>query len=146
MLIFSLSELAARGGELPVALATKWGRENCIIWGQVSHAELRARTHTLSIRAAWGGVEYCHVGPRTVGVYDYNLFLLNHGRMYASWILASQPVESLSICFRPELVEQVHGAVTASAEEALWQGSSFESRSGEFLECLHPHEAQVSPM
>ena len=111
-------------------LTAKWGRENCILWGRARHADFGPCTHTLSIRAAWGGVEHCHVDGRTIGVDDDNFLILNHGRIYSTSIRSEQPVESLAICFSPRLVEQIH----------------FEGRSSQFLEHLRPHDAVVSPV
>jgi AraC family transcriptional regulator len=110
--------------------AARWGRENCILWGRVRHADFGPWTHTLSIRAAWGGVEHCHVDGRTIGVDDDNFLILNHGRIYATSIDSAQPVESLAICFSPRLVEQMH----------------FQGQSSQFLEHLRPHDAAVTPV
>jgi AraC family transcriptional regulator len=110
--------------------AARWGRENCILWGRVRHADFGPCTHTLSIRAAWGGVEHCHVDGRTIGVDDDNFLILNHGRICSSSIRSAQPVESLAICFSPRLVEQIH----------------CEGGSSQFLEHLRPHDAAVSPV
>jgi AraC family transcriptional regulator len=107
-----------------------WGRENCILWGRVRHADFGPCTHTLSIRAAWGGVEHCHVEGRTIGVDDDNFLILNHGRIYSSSIRSAQPVESLAICFSPRLVEQIHS----------------DGGSSQFLEHLRPHDLTVSPV
>jgi AraC family transcriptional regulator len=113
----------------PGAQAARWGRENCILWGRVRYADFGPCTHTLSIRAAWGGVQLCHVEGRTIGVDDDNFLILNHGRIYSTSIRSDQPVESLAICFSPQLVEQIH----------------FEGRSSQFLEHLRPHDSVVSP-
>ena len=110
--------------------AARWGRENCILWGRVRQADFGPCTHTLSIRAAWGGVEQCHVDGRTIGVDDDNFLILNHGRIYSTSIASAHPVESLAICFSPRLVEQIH----------------FEGCSSQFLEHLRPHDAAVSPV
>jgi AraC-like DNA-binding protein len=108
----------------------RWGRENCILWGRVRHADFGPCTHTLSIRAAWGGVEYCHADGRSIGVDDDNFLILNHGRIYSTSIRSEQPVETLAICFQPALVEQIHS----------------ECGSSQFLEHLRPHDALVSPL
>ena len=110
-------------------LTAKWGRENCIVYGRARYADFGPCTHTLSIRAAWGGVQHCHVDGRTIGVDDDNFLILNHGRIYSTSIRSEQTVESLAICFSPRLVEQIH----------------FEGRSSQFLEHLRPHDAVVSP-
>jgi AraC-like DNA-binding protein len=96
----------------------------------VRHADFGPCTHTLSIRAAWGGVEQCHVDARTIGVDDDNFLILNHGRIYSTSIRSALPVESLAICFSPRLVEQIH----------------CEGGSSQFLEHLRPHDSTVSPM
>jgi AraC family transcriptional regulator len=111
-------------------LTAKWGRENCIVYGRARHADFGPCTHTLSIRAAWGGVQHCHVEGRTIGVDDDNFLILNHGGIYSTSIRSEQPVESLAICFSPRLVEQIH----------------FEGRSSQFLEHLRPHDSAVSPV
>ena len=118
------------GGQDNSAFRARWGRENCILWGRVRHADFGPCTHTLSIRAAWGGVEHCHVDGRTIGVDDDNFLILNHGHIYSSSIRSVQPVESLAICFSPRLVEQMHS----------------EGHHSQFLEHLRPHDAAVSPV
>jgi AraC family transcriptional regulator len=123
-------EPSAHGAAPADEIAAKWGRENCIVWGRVHHADFGPCTHTLSLRAAWGGVEHCHVDGRTIGVDDDNFLILNHGRIYATSIRSEQPVESLAICFSPRLVEQLY----------------FEGHSSQFLEHLRPHDSVVSPM
>lgn len=111
-------------------LRTRWGRESCIVWGRLQHGDFGPCTHTLSIRAAWGGVESVHIDGRAIGVDDDNFLILNHGRIYSTSIRGGQPVESLAICFHPALVEQMH----------------VEGASSQFLEHLRPHDAVVSPL
>ena len=55
MLLRSLPELAQSNAEFQSWFQSRWGRENCIIWGRTRLAEFGPCTHTLSIRAAWGG-------------------------------------------------------------------------------------------
>jgi AraC family transcriptional regulator len=116
--------------ELSAQDAARWGQENCILWGRARHSDVGPCTHTLSIRAAWGGVEHCHVDGRTIGVDDDNFLILNHGRIYSTSIRSAQPVESLAICFSPRLVEGIH----------------CDGGSSQFLEHLRPHDTTVSPV
>src|ERR1043165_9581504 len=146
MLLRSPTGTCANDAELQAALQTRWGSENCIVWGRARHADFGPCTHTLSIRAAWGGVEYCHVNGRTLAVDDDNFLILNHGQIYSTSIRAVQPVESLSICFKPELAEQVYGEASASIEQALARGDTPTERTPDFMENLHPHENTVSPV
>lgn len=146
MLVLSLPALPADGAELRSAFNSKWGRDNCIIRGRARHADFGPYTHTLSIRAAWGGAEYCHVNGRTIAVDDDNFLILNHGQIYSTSIRAARPVEVLAICFRPQLVEEIHGAAADSIEQALHRGDDAVERTPEFFENLQPHERLVSPV
>jgi AraC family transcriptional regulator len=146
MLLRSLPDLSPTNVEFQSWFQARWGRENCIIWGRSRHADFGPCTHTLSIRAAWGGVEHCHVDGRVLGVDADSFLILNHGKIYSTSIRAMQPVESLSICFRPDLVEQMHGQATASIEQALTRGDSPVERTPEFMENLQPHDSTVSPV
>jgi AraC family transcriptional regulator len=146
MLLRTLPSLTAGGRDYQCEFQSRWGRENCIIYGQALQADFGPCVHTLSIRAAWGGSEYCHVGARTLGVDDDNFLILNHGRVYSTSIHAQQPVESFAICFRPELAESVYGAVTASVADALAKGDALEHQPIDFAEHLQAHERGISPV
>lgn len=146
MLLRSLPDLTQSNTEFQTWFQSKWGRENCIIWGRTRLAEFGPCTHTLSIRAAWGGVEHCYVNGRTLAVDDDNFLILNHGQIYSTGIRSVQPVESLAICFKPELAEQVYSEVSASIEQALARGDAPAERTPDFMENLHPHENSVSPV
>lgn len=146
MLLRSLPDLAQSNAEFQSWFQSKWGRENCILWGRTRQAEFGPCTHTLSIRAAWGGVEHCYVNGRTLAVDDDNFLILNHGQIYSTSIRSVQPVESLAICFKPELAEQVYSEAAASIEQALARGDAPAERTPGFMENLHPHDNSVSPV
>ena len=145
MLLRSLPDLDSGDAESQ-AFHAKWGRENCVMWGRARHAEFGPYTHALSIRAAWGGAQYCQVNGRTLAVDDDNFLILNHGRVYATSIRSTLPVETLAICFRPGLVERIYGAMAVSVESALEQGESVAEQSAEFMENLQPHDQCVTPV
>lgn len=146
MIVRSLPDLATASPEYRQWFEARWGQENCILLRRTRLAEFGARTHTLSIRAAWGGVERCRVSGRAIGVDDDSFLILNHGRICATQIQALQPVESLLICFRPGLVERASGALTAPLEQALAQGPTLAIAAPEFMETLQPHDNLVSPV
>ncbi|HKS58976.1 MAG TPA: AraC family transcriptional regulator [Steroidobacteraceae bacterium] len=146
MLLRSLPDLTQSNTEFQSWFQSKWGRENCIIWGRTRLAEFGPCTHTLSIRAAWGGVEHCYVNGRTLAVDDDNFLILNHGQIYSTSIRSVQPVESLAICFKPQMAEQAYSEVSASIEQALARGDAPAERTPDFMENLHPHENSVSPV
>ncbi|HVQ13453.1 MAG TPA: AraC family transcriptional regulator [Vicinamibacterales bacterium] len=147
MLLFrSLTDISSNNGELPETFRAKWDREDTIIWGRSRHASFGPHPHTLSIRAVWGGTQYCHLDGRTIAVDDDNYLILNHGRTIATSIRAAHPVESLTICFRPESVGRVFADAGLSTEKALDRGGETSTRPLEFLEHLQPHDGAVSPV
>jgi AraC family transcriptional regulator len=146
MLLRSFPHLGTASGEFRQWFHSKWGRENCIVLGRSRRSDFGPCMHTLSIRAAWGGTEYCHVGGRTVGVDDDSFLILNHGRVYSTAIRAPWPVQSLSICFRPGLVEETQAAMARSLEQVLDGEVALEAASPEFMENLRPHDKLVSPV
>jgi AraC family transcriptional regulator len=140
MLICSLTDAPWQDADLRAAFEARWGRESCILWGEATRSEFAPRTHTLSIRAAWGGTQYCHLDGRTVAVDDDTYLILNHGRVYGTSIRAARPVASLAICFAPALVEPLHSLSTV-----LEFGESGEQVPSDFFEHLQPHDTIVSP-
>ena len=146
MLLRTLSDHASASVEAQLSCDPRWGRESCVMLRRARRAELGSRIHTLSVHAAWGGTEICRVGGREIGVDDDNFLILNHGQIYSTSIRSLQPVESLAICFKPELAEQVYGEVSASIEQALARGDAPGERTPDFMENLNPHENSVSPV
>ena len=146
LLLRSLSDPAANNNGLHGSFLAKWGRENCILWGRARHAEFGPHIHSLSIRAVWGGAQYCQVDRRTVSIDDDNFLVLNHGRICSTSIRAAQPVEALTICFQPGLVGQVQRDTAGSVEEALDRGGFSMEGCADFIENLQPHEGRVSPV
>lgn len=146
MLQRSLSDHMFDKAELRPGNDLRWGRENCIMVRRTRRAELSSCMHTLSIRAAWGGTELCHVGNRDVGIDDDSFLILNHGRVYSTSIRATHPVESLAICFRPGLVERACGAMAVSLDRALSDAGTIAALEPEFVENLQPHDTCVTPV
>jgi len=146
MLLRTLPDFVAAHAEVQQSFNSKWGRENCIVWGRTRRSKFGPRTHSLSIRAVWGGEERCQFDGRTVAVDDDSFLILNNGRICTTQIDAPQPVESFAIYFGPPLVERTYGAITLSIEKALERGDAVVERSAEFLESLQPHDKLVSPV
>jgi AraC family transcriptional regulator len=146
LLLRSLPDLASSDAESQESLRAKCGRHNCIIWGRARRADFGPYPDRLSIRAVWGGTQYCHLNGRTIAVDDDCFLILNQGRIYSTSIRATQPVESLTVCFQPEMVGQVYADADASIEQALDRGGGAAEGSTEFIENLQPHEGTVSPI
>jgi AraC family transcriptional regulator len=146
MLLRTLPDFVATHAEVQQSFNSRWGRENCIVWGRARRSKFGPRTHSLSIRAVWGGEERCQFDGRTVAVDDDSFLILNNGRVCTTQIDAPQPVESFAIYFGPSLVERTYGAMTLSIEKALERGDAVVERSAEFLESLQPHDKLVSPV
>ena len=146
MLLRTLPDFVSAHAEVQQSFNSRWGRENCIVWGRTRRSKFGPRTHSLSIRAVWGGEERCQFDGRTVAVDDDSFLILNNGRVCTTQIDAPQPVESFAIYFGPPLVERTYGAMTLSIEKALEHGDAVVERSAEFLESLQPHDKLVSPV
>jgi AraC family transcriptional regulator len=146
MLLRTLPDLPSASVESRQWFNSRWGRENCIIWGRARRARFGPCTHGLSIRAAWGGEERCHFDSHTVAVDDDSFLILNSGRVCATQIEAEHPVESFAVHFGPTLVERAYSAMTLSVDKALERGDTVVERSAEFLESLQPHDKLVSPV
>lgn len=146
MLLRSLPSLTSCDAGLRDGFHSKWGHENCVVWGRALRADFVPPVHSLSIRAAWGGTEHCHVGGRTVGIDDDTFLILNQGRTYSTSIRAEYPVESLAICFRRELAQAAYAAMSVSLARALAEGAGLPERTIEFSENLQAHDRLVSPV
>ena len=146
MLLRTLSDHASASVEAQLSSDPRWGRESCVMLRRARRAELGSRIHTLSVHAAWGGTEICRVGGREIGVDDDNFLILNHGRSYSSSLRATQPMESLVICFSPELAQAACGAMAVSFERALADGPAVAFAEPEFVENLQPHDRCVTPV
>jgi AraC-like DNA-binding protein len=127
LLLRSLPDLATSSADALESPRAKGGQESCIIWGRTRRAEFGPYPPMLSIRAVWGGTQYCHLPGRTIAIDDDSFLILNPGRVYSTSIRATQPVESLTICFEPGLI--------GAAEHAP-----------EFIENLQSHDGTVSPV
>jgi AraC family transcriptional regulator len=135
LLLRSLQDSTAGNATLHSAYLAKGERENCILWSRARHADCAPATHPLSIRAVWGGAQNLHLGFRTVSVDDDTFLILNSGRVCATSIRASAPVETLTIYFRAGLVEEVQSRLAQTI-----------GRVPEFHEYLQMHEGLVSPV
>jgi AraC family transcriptional regulator len=94
----------------------------------------------------WGGTQHCHVDGRSITVDDDNFLILNHGRVVSTCIRETHAVESLTICFRPELASMVQEEAGFTIERALDRGAGSATPAPEFLEHLQRHENKVSPV
>jgi hypothetical protein len=79
MLLRTLPDFVSAHAEVQQSFNSKWGRENCIVWGRARRSKFGPRMHSLSIRAAWGGEERCQFDGRTVAVDDDSFLILNNG-------------------------------------------------------------------
>jgi AraC family transcriptional regulator len=112
--------------------------KDCVIWGRTRRTEFAHYPDTLSVRAAWGGRKHCDVNGRAVAVDDDNFLILNPGTRCSMHIDSVYPVESLTICFRPEAAN--------SLEQSLEHGSEANGPCSGFVENLQPHDTLVSPV
>lgn len=127
-------------------LMSRWGRENCIVSARSRHCEYPLFQQRLSIKAVWGGREDCFVDGRRIALDDDTFIILNEGRIYASRLDSRSPVSTFSIFFRPGMVQEVLGAMQASAEQALEHPDIRSGASIEFSESARRHDKQITPV
>src|SRR5262245_33158181 len=99
LLLSSLPDRGSAGAGLFESFCARSAPESCVIWGRTRRADIARFPDALSIRAVWGGTQYCHVNDRTIAVDDDNFLVLNQGTPCSTSIDAAYPVETLTICF-----------------------------------------------
>ena len=137
MVLRSLPESGNGSEYLDMSQARTAGNDY-VIWGRTRRTEFAHYPDALSIRAAWGGRKHCDVNGRAVAVDDDNFLILNAGTRCSMHIDSVYPVESLTICFRPGLVNAL--------EQSLEYGSDASGPGAGFVENLQPHDTLVSPV
>jgi AraC family transcriptional regulator len=146
LLLRSLPDLASGDTGFYESLRATCGQHSCIIWGRARRAEFGPYPEALSIRAVWGGTQLCHLSGRSVAVDDDSFLILNPNRIYSTSIRATQPVESLTVCFHPGLVSAIVSDTESTIEQLLDRGSGESAHSMDFIENLQAHEGTVSPI
>ena len=144
MLIRSLPDSSWEDAEFQREFQSRWGRESCIIWGRARRAEFGPYTHTLSIRAAWGGAEYCRVDGRTIAVDDDNFLILNHGQIYRRASAQSARSNPWRSAFSRRWSSGF--AARRLSRSSRRCGAAMRRRTAlGFFQNLHPHESASAP-
>lgn len=86
-----------------------WGTENTVINADSKHCYYGPYRQRLSIKCAFGGPEHYRTRGQTYQVEDQSFLLLNEGCITESFIGHDKPVNSFSIFFGPESVNQCCG-------------------------------------
>ncbi len=124
--------------------AEHWGRENAIVMGAARRVEFPPHTQTLSIKRAWGGdgEDYLLTGRR-LRVGAGHCLILNQGGHYGARISSAEPVLSLGVFFRPDMVAELAHAAQQSLPEALAADGECGHFSHGFAEHLRPADEGV---
>lgn len=119
--------------------AEHWGRENAIVMGAARQAEFPPHTQTLSIKRAWGGEgeDYLLAG-RQLRVDAGRCLILNQGGHYGARIRSREPVLSLGVFFRPDMVAELAHAAGQTLPEALAADGETGRLATGFAEHLRP--------
>jgi len=124
----------------------RWGQENFILCCAGREAEYMPYTPTVSIKAAWSGTEYYDLGHRRLAVDDDHYLIINERQRYGTHVRSARPVGSMSIFFRPGMLQEVSAALAASDGQAADEGPAAARRPWVFAEHLRAHDATVTPM
>ena len=123
----------------------RWGRENAVVTGRSRHAEYAPLKQALSIKMALGGIETYVIGQRRLSVDDDTYLILNEGQTYSSVLHSDIGAESFCVFFRPNMADEVLGAMSTSLTQAADNGPQCVLRKGQFAEHLRPHDSVVTP-
>jgi AraC family transcriptional regulator len=123
-----------------------WGKENAIVSGAAHRAEYGVYRQTLSIKMVAGGSEHYYVDRRRLTVTDETYLVLNEGREYSSVLQGPADAYSFCLFFRPNMTQDIAGAVATGVERALDAGRELAPRRVEFTENLRPHDSVVTPV
>lgn len=127
--------------------AAHWGRENAIVAGSTRRAEFPPHTQTLSIKRAWGGEgEDYLLGSRRLRVDAGHCLILNQGGHYGASIRSAEPVFSLGVFFRPDMVAELAHAARQSLPEVLAAEGECGRLAHGFAENLRPADEGLGAM
>lgn len=101
---------------------------------------------TLSIKCAFGGVEYYRVDGRRIPVNDANYLIVNQGQRYSSMADATASVQSMCVFFRPGFAEGVLRDRITPDDLLLTDCPDTSANPLCFFDKLYPHDSTVSPM
>jgi len=128
------------------AILSRWQTENVVISASRRGHAFGPFAHGLSVKAAWRGREHYFLGSRRLSVDDDNYLILNEGARYSSAVDAAAPVESFSVFFRPQMVDEVFGPMRLPLGRHLDFGTAVPMRAPYFAEHLRAHDDLVSPL
>jgi AraC-like DNA-binding protein len=101
----------------------EWNRQfiynNVILDGNYSNIYYPNHWTPLSVKFAFGGTEYYTMDNIRYGVDDNTYLILNKDTMYESHINSESPVNSFTLNFTEQFVQEVLHAVAANSHEAL---------------------------
>jgi AraC-like DNA-binding protein len=100
----------------------------------------------LSIKTAFNGEEYYKLNNCEFAVSDKNYLVVNEGNFYSSYINSGSRVESFTINFSLQLVNDTLTACSSTSDFVLDNYRSDNNRRIEFYEKLNPHDQLVSPL
>ena len=119
---------------------------NSIINAKASDISYPEHWGCFSVKCAFGGEEYYQAQNRKYAVNDNNFLLLNEGRYYSSYIFSKSQVESFTLNFTRDFVQEVNGASLCSDKQMLDDPFNSCPENPGFIERLYEHNNTVSPV
>lgn len=115
---------------------------NVIINARSSNVEYDEHWGPLSIKCAFNGREFYRSGNRTIAVDDSSYLIFNEGKNYSSYIRSESKVESFTINFNPEFVQDVLAAMEQRDIDSVGRSN----KNIHFIEKIYPHNTSLLPL
>ncbi len=119
---------------------------NSIIHASASDIAYPEHWGCFSIKCAFGGEEYYTTEKRVYAVNGNNFLILNEGTCYSSYIYSEKKVESFTLNFSNDFLQE--GIYTSKMSDIKMLDNPFPSRQINigFMEKLYPHDQVLSPI
>jgi AraC family transcriptional regulator len=125
----------------------QWNRQfleqNVILNGKFSYLYYPVHWTTLSLKFAFGGNEYYTLDKMRYSVNDSSYLILNRDSIYESLICEEKPVETLTLNFTSEFVEDVFHSTFNTDEYLLDYPEVRDKIPVNFFQKLYPNDKKM---
>ncbi len=144
-LLNNFPDFSARGFDID-AYNTSFKTSNIIINAKASDIAYPEHWGCFSVKCVFDGEEVYHAQNRVYAVNENNFLLLNEGQYYSSYIFSKKLVESFTLNFTTQFIQEVKDGSLLSDEQNLDFAFCSGNANIEFIEKLYPHNNLVSPV
>ncbi|MGH7451400.1 MAG: helix-turn-helix domain-containing protein [bacterium] len=115
--------------------AANWA--NVIVYSKDANMPPSHRTSPLSIKCVFHGQELYEIEGNRYAVDDKSYLIVNHQQPYAFGVNSRQPLESLSIFFEPDFIQEILEGLVKPADKLLAEGQASSRQPVEIYRRLH---------